>query len=141
MIRSMLDFLVCPFDKESELELFELKTRPIEVNVYQNERKTGPESINLKSTSSNNSNNSGIGGDKVGGELPSSNAGDEVVEVVIEDGVLFCNSCLRFYPIVEEIPIILPDELRDKNNDLEILKKWAESLPDKVIKRSLPWHL
>jgi len=137
----MLDFLVCPFDKESELELFELKTRPIEVNVYQNERKTGPESINLKSTSSNNSNNSGIGGDKVGGELPSSNAGDEVVEVVIEDGVLFCNSCLRFYPIVEEIPIILPDELRDKNNDLEILKKWAESLPDKVIKRSLPWHL
>jgi hypothetical protein len=62
-------------------------------------------------------------------------------DVIIEDGVLFCNSCLRFYPIVEEIPIILPDELRDKNNDLDILRKWSHSLPEKVVKTSLPWHL
>jgi uncharacterized protein YbaR (Trm112 family) len=70
-----------------------------------------------------------------------SNVVDIDNDVVIEDGMLFCNSCLRFYPIVEEIPIILPDELRDKNNDLDILRKWSNSLPEKVVKRSLPWHL
>jgi uncharacterized protein YbaR (Trm112 family) len=60
---------------------------------------------------------------------------------IIEDGILFCNSCSRFYPIVEEIPIILPDNLRDKNKDLEILKKWSHLLPEKIKKNALPWHL
>ena len=62
-------------------------------------------------------------------------------DVIIEEGILFCNSCSRFYPIVEEIPIILPDELRDKNKDLEFIKKWSDSLPEKVVNKALPWHL
>ncbi len=61
--------------------------------------------------------------------------------MVIEEGLLFCNSCLRFYPIVEEIPIILPDELRDKEKDLLLLKKWSKILPEKIVKDSLPYHL
>jgi uncharacterized protein len=66
---------------------------------------------------------------------------DAELDIVIEEGILFCNRCLRFFPIVEEIPIILPDEIRDKNKDLELLKKWSSSLPDKVVKKALPWHL
>ena len=42
---------------------------------------------------------------------------------------------------MEEIPIILPDELRDKNKDMEFIKKWSNSLPEKVVKKALPWHL
>src|SRR5207245_2717718 len=34
-------------------------------------------------------------------------------EEVVSDGAIFCPKCSRFYPIVEEIPIMLPDELRD----------------------------
>jgi uncharacterized protein YbaR (Trm112 family) len=130
MIRRMLDVLVCPFDKESELELFEFKTRPMGNIAQSGEKKSGFES-GLKSNN-NRAQNSTV---KPG------NAVDIDNDVVIEDGMLFCNSCLRFYPIVEEIPIILPDELRDKNNDLDILRKWSDSLPEKVVKRSLPWHL
>lgn len=126
----MLDVLVCPFDKESELELFEFKTRPMGNIAQSEEKKSGSESA-LKSNN-NRAQDSTV---KPG------NAVDIDNDVVIEDGMLFCNSCLRFYPIVEEIPIILPDELRDKNNDLDILRKWSNSLPEKVVKRSLPWHL
>ena len=43
---------------------------------------------------------------------------DDVVE-----GVLFCTECSRFYPIIDEIPIMLPDELRKKEDDLEFLRR------------------
>ena len=61
-------------------------------------------------------------------------------DVVIE-GALFCEDCSRFYPILEEIPIMLPDELRDKKQDMEFLKSNKEKLPEKIISQSSPWHL
>ena len=60
---------------------------------------------------------------------------------VIVSGVLFCTSCSRFYPIIEEIPIMLPDELRDKKQDIEFLKNNKDSLPDKITVSGAPWHL
>jgi hypothetical protein len=38
---------------------------------------------------------------------------------------------------------MLPDELRekDKERDIEFLKKWQGKIPDKVIKQGNPWHL
>ena len=44
--------------------------------------------------------------------------GDEIVE-----GVIYCTSCERYYLIIEEIPVMLPDELRDKKQENEFLKK------------------
>lgn len=61
-------------------------------------------------------------------------------EIVIE-GALYCSDCSRFYPIIEEIPIMLPDELRDKNKDIEFLNKNQNKLPEKIIKKASPWHL
>lgn len=61
-------------------------------------------------------------------------------EVIIE-GALYCTKCSRFYPIIEEIPIMLPDELRDKNQDLDFLEKNKQNLPQKIIKDANPWHL
>ncbi|MGQ0606263.1 MAG: Trm112 family protein [Candidatus Nitrosotenuis sp.] len=61
-------------------------------------------------------------------------------EVVLE-GVLFCSKCTRFYPIIEEIPIMLPDELRDKKQDIGFLEKNKKILPQKIIKDANPWHL
>ncbi|VVC05878.1 Trm112p-like protein [uncultured archaeon] len=61
-------------------------------------------------------------------------------EIILE-GAIFCSECSRFYPIVEEIPIMLPDELRDKNQDMLFLKKYKNSLPEKIVNRGLPWHL
>ncbi len=60
---------------------------------------------------------------------------------VVSEGVIVCTKCSRFYPIIEEIPIMLPDELRDKKLEINFLKKYKEELPEKIIKKGLPWHL
>ena len=122
MLKQLLDILVCPFDKESSLELFELKTRKFEANndVVIDENDKGERGLK---------------------DSPSNIKDQYNKDIVIEEGVLFCNDCSRFYPIVQEIPIILPDELRDKDKDMEILNKWSNSLPDKIIKKGFPWHL
>jgi len=66
----------------------------------------------------------------------SNTEGDLIVE-----GALFCDECSRFYPIIEEIPILLPDELRDKKQDIDFLKNNIETFPEKIIKHASPWHL
>ena len=63
-------------------------------------------------------------------------SGDLVIE-----GVLYCSKCSRFYPIMEEIPIMLPDDLRERQQEIEFLQKWKTRLPEKVIKQGNPWHL
>ena len=70
----------------------------------------------------------------------------EIIELtskdeIVSDGVIFCSKCSRYYPIIEEIPIMLPDELRDKNQDIEFLKKYKDTLPDKIVSNGAPWHL
>ena len=59
----------------------------------------------------------------------------------ITEGSLYCEKCSRFFPIIDEIPIMLPDELRDKKQENEFLQKNKDSLPEKIIKQGKPWHL
>ena len=65
----------------------------------------------------------------------------ESKEEVVVEGALYCSKCSRFYPIIEEIPIMLPDELRDKKQDIEFLDKNQKKLPEKIIKHAKPWHV
>lgn len=70
----------------------------------------------------------------------------ELFEIVsegetVKEGVLSCPKCSRYYPIMDEIPVMLPDELREREKDIEFLKKWQNKIPDKVIKQGNPWHL
>ena len=60
---------------------------------------------------------------------------------IIYEGALFCTKCSRFYPIIEEIPIMLPDELRNKKQEIEFLKNYKDKLPEKIITKANPWHL
>ncbi|EGG41985.1 hypothetical protein Nlim_1219 [Candidatus Nitrosarchaeum limnium SFB1] len=60
---------------------------------------------------------------------------------VVSEGALFCPKCSRFYPIIEEIPIMLPDELRNKEQEMEFLTNNKQKLPDKIITMANPWHL
>jgi len=64
-----------------------------------------------------------------------------VKDELVYEGVLFCTECSRYFPITEEIPIMLPDELRDKKQDIEFLEKYTKSLPEKIVKNGNPWHL
>ncbi len=56
-------------------------------------------------------------------------------------GVILCDKCKRFYPIVDEIPVMLPDELRNEKEDLEFLSQWKARLPVKVVQEALPHNL
>ena len=149
MIRRMLDVLVCPFDKESSLELYEFITKKVDkidedliIDLKEKDSKTDASLQNNPPIPTGDSKPipNPI---KIIGENKSDNTSNyrSQFDMVIEEGLLFCNSCLRFYPIVEEIPIILPDELRDKEKDLLLLKKWSKILPEKIVKDSLPYHL
>ena len=61
--------------------------------------------------------------------------------IIIIEGILYCKKCLRFYPIIDEIPIMLPDELREKEKDLEFLNKWKNNIPQEILTNANPWHL
>ena len=70
----------------------------------------------------------------------------ELVEVEVrgeevKEGALLCLKCGRYYPIIDDIPVMLPDELRDKKRDMDFLEKWKGKLPDKVLRQGNPWHL
>lgn len=60
---------------------------------------------------------------------------------VISEGALHCSECRRFYPILEGIPIMLPDDLRDKKLEIPFLKRNESRLPAKITQDGLPWHL
>ena len=60
---------------------------------------------------------------------------------IISEGALYCSKCTRFYPIIEEIPIMLPDDLREKKLELEFLKRNEKSLPERIVNDAKPWHL
>ena len=60
---------------------------------------------------------------------------------VIVEGALYCTKCSRFYAIIEEIPIMLPDDLRDEKHEISFLEKNSEKLPSKIVKQAKPWHL
>jgi len=70
----------------------------------------------------------------------------ELIEInsrddVVIDGVLLCSNCNRFYPIIDEIPVMLPDKLRNQDEDIKFLLKWVDKLPEKVVYNGQPVHL
>ena len=60
---------------------------------------------------------------------------------VVSEGALFCTKCSRFYPVMDNIPIMLPDDLRDKQQEIKFLKENKAKLPEKIIINGKPWHL
>jgi hypothetical protein len=42
---------------------------------------------------------------------------------------------------MDEIPIMLPDDLREKEKDIEFLKAWQKQIPEKITNSGHPWHL
>jgi uncharacterized protein len=113
----LLEILACPIDKHTPLELFE---------------------INVILT--NNVSHSVNGTDVT--DTKSENDKPKVAENrIIKEGVLFCSECSRFFPIIDEIPIMLPDELREKDKDLQFLRTWRDKIPRKILEYGQPWHL
>ena len=64
----------------------------------------------------------------------------EEKEEIIE-GLLVCAKCDRWYPISDEIPQMLPDDLREAKEDLEWLRKWRSQVPERVLAHGRPFRL
>ena len=64
---------------------------------------------------------------------------EEKEEIV--EGMIICPKCSRWYPIRDEIPEMLPDELRKEKEDLPFLKKWKAKTPEKILREGKPFHL
>jgi uncharacterized protein YbaR (Trm112 family) len=60
---------------------------------------------------------------------------------VIVDGVMICNQCQRFYPIIDEIPVMLPDDLRNKKEDMDFLTRWRDRIPRETVMAGKPVNL
>ncbi len=52
--------------------------------------------------------------------------------VDVEEGLLICADCGRWYPIIGQLPEILPDHLRDAERDLKFFGSLAAALPSEL---------
>lgn len=117
MRKSLLEILACPIDKNSPLELFE-------INVHlADESSSDKRSVNEETLEEQTDNDT------------------RYDNVIVKEGVLFCSRCSRFFPIIDEIPIMLPDELREREKDLQFLLEWETKIPSKILDHGVPWHI
>jgi len=59
------------------------------------------------------------------------------LDIEIESGILFCNKCKRWYPIIDTIPQMLPDKYRDERKEIEFLESNKNLLDEKFFNQEL----
>ncbi len=131
----LMDILACPYDKTFPLVLIVLEEKEYPERKYEWEKKPFCEEYcgYLRKSIK-----------EIGDKAPC----EECIKKEIVTGILYCPSCGRWYPIKEEIPILLPDELRSQKEDLEFLQSVKENLekvaPDlapKILNEGKPFCL
>ena len=55
----------------------------------------------------------------------------------IKSGILFCNKCKRWYPIIDTIPQMLPDKYRDEKKEIDFLENHKNLLDKEFFNQDL----
>lgn len=68
---------------------------------------------------------------------------DECIKWEVDEGALYCRSCGRWYPVIDSIPHMLPDHLREREKSVELsfLERSKDRLPEKIVYRGKPHSL
>ncbi|MCS7111370.1 MAG: Trm112 family protein [Ignisphaera sp.] len=66
---------------------------------------------------------------------------DECIKYEVKTGVIYCSNCHRWYPVIDEIPRILPDNYRRKEEDIQFLKLHEGKLDENVRVYGKPYNL
>jgi len=59
----------------------------------------------------------------------------------VDEALINCEKCQRWYPVIETIPHMLPDDLRNSDEDIAFLKKWSPKIPEKVLNEGKPFNV
>ncbi|MFX1573124.1 MAG: Trm112 family protein [Promethearchaeota archaeon] len=59
------------------------------------------------------------------------------LEIEIDSGLLFCKNCNRWYPIIDTIPQMLPDQYRDEKKETEFLQSNKNLLDEEFLNQEL----
>jgi len=59
----------------------------------------------------------------------------ECLSKEIIDGIIECTHCHNYYPIIDEIPMMLKAELRNEDIEREFTTKWSEKIKEFLSKK------
>jgi uncharacterized protein YbaR (Trm112 family) len=69
--------------------------------------------------------------------------GEEIEE--IDEALITCPKCGRWYPVIDGIACMLPDNLRmdgkQRIEESKFLEKWKERIPSAIIENGIPFNL
>jgi uncharacterized protein YbaR (Trm112 family) len=64
------------------------------------------------------------------------------IDVEIDSGLLFCEKCNRWFPIIDTLPQMLPDKYRNRQKELKFLKSKKNLLDNEFLNQDLkPFNL
>ncbi len=124
----LLDILACPLDCAAPLELIRLKssTRPPGQNVF-----IAPCSTYCAHQ------NKPIRAEQTANQLPCTACNS----VMIQDAILSCPACHRWFPVINGIPVLVPDGLRNEREELALLRKYEAAVPQAILREGFPLNL
>ena len=129
----LLNIIRCPHCKSTlELTIFEIETENTSDTIPKEKEKS---LVGVHGTY-----------DKLIEQMKTLNMTKDMIENVnVKYGILYCNSCKRWYPIGNYIPTVpelyYPDNLRNKSKELKFIEKWKDLFPDSVLNHGVPWNL
>lgn len=122
----LLDLLACPMCKQFPLELFVFEEKRYERKLPLEkpfcELFCGLKSAMLK-------------------DLKEDVPCEECIKREVVTGMLYCSRCGRWYPIIDEIPRMLPDNLRREEEDRAFLERFRAKIPRNILEEGKPFSL
>ncbi|AAY80175.1 Trm112 family protein [Sulfolobus acidocaldarius] len=124
----LLDLLACPICKHFPLQYHIFSYKKIQREIKDEKKPLCEIFCSFKNININEAKSS---------DLPC----DECYQYEIVDALLYCPNCKRWYPVIDEIPRMLPDKLRKKEEEIDFLKRYKDKIPTNIVEEGLPFNL